>query len=59
MSEPNRRLDVWVLASGSDIEPISLHGESKLTDHDTAEAFDRLVPGLVARLREHVTGETQ
>lgn len=59
MTAPARRLDVWLMATSPDTEPVSLHGESALTDHDTAEAFDRLVPGLVAELRERVTGEKQ
>lgn len=57
MSTPARRLDVWLMATSPDTEPVSLHGESALTDHDIAEAFDRLVPGLVAEFRERLTGE--
>jgi hypothetical protein len=45
------------MATSPDVEPVSLHAESGLTDHDTAEAFDRLMPGLVAELRERLTGE--
>ena len=54
---PARRLDVWLLATGPDSEPVALHGVSELTDHDTADAFDRLMPSLVAELRERLTGE--
>ncbi|MBN9607810.1 MAG: hypothetical protein BGO26_10095 [Actinobacteria bacterium 69-20] len=48
--------DIWLLATVPSKEPISIHAESEI-DGGVAGAFDRLVPGLVADLRERVTGE--
>lgn len=49
-------IDVWLLVTAPGKEPISLHAESEV-DGGASGAFDRLVPGLVADLRERVTGE--
>ena len=59
MSADRQVLDIWILATAPGQEPISVHGEAVLMDHDLGDAFDQLTATLVPALRERVTGETR
>lgn len=58
MSANHPVLDMWILATAPGREPISVHGEAILMDHDLGDAFDQLAAALVPELRQRVTGES-
>lgn len=49
-------LDVWLMATVADAE-IALHAESVVIGANLGDAFDRVVPDLVAELRRRVVGD--
>lgn len=56
MSTPEPTFHVWLMATVPDREPITIHAEAEING-GIGGAFDRLMPELVAQLRERVTGE--
>lgn len=56
MSADRQVLDIWMLATTPGQEPISVHGEAVLSDHDMGDAFDQLAAELIPVLRRRVTG---
>lgn len=54
MSADRQVLDVWMLATVPGSEPVSVHGEAVLTDHDMGDAFDQLTATLIPALRNRL-----
>lgn len=55
MSADRQVLDIWMLATTPGSDPISVHGEAVLSDHDMGDAFDQLTAELIPELRRRVT----